>query len=188
MPEWWNWQTQRSQKPWRKLGGSTPPLGTVEYSRTGLPDMSSLIGQKDWSSSRLHKKVTASLQQSTCLAVGERIRKPAVIYLVLTHKWWCTAFVTLNRVSSILTRTSKCRCRIMVITFGFQPEDRSSILRICSTALSSIGQDIWFSSIKVGFDSRQGYKRGYSEIGITIDLHSIIPSSNLGSSTKKVQQ
>ncbi len=51
-------------------------------------------------------------------------------------------------------------------------------------ALSSIGKDIWFSSKKVGFDSRWGYNWGYSITAITMVLQIINWSSILHISTK----
>ena len=71
-------------------------------------DMGSLNGQKDRSTGRLQRILELAYSKVTHVVVGEGIQTPTLIYLVLTHKWWCTAFVTLNRVSSILTRTSKC--------------------------------------------------------------------------------
>ena len=111
-------------------------------SRTGLPDMSSLIGQKDWSPSRLQNKIRiAQIVRALPLKAGDENSKPLLIYLLLTHKWWCTGFVTQNRASSILARSSlKCECRITA-HYSWLPikEWGFDSLHSLKMALSSIG-------------------------------------------------
>ena len=76
MPEWWNWNTRRPQNP--SIESSSLSLGT---------NQSQLIVKQ------------RGLTRRTDTKTGSN-------YLLLTHKWWCTGFVTQNRVGSIPSRSS----------------------------------------------------------------------------------
>ena len=50
-------------------------------------DIGSLIGQKDRSTGRLQKILELAYSKASGSKSEERIRKPALIYLSLKHKW-----------------------------------------------------------------------------------------------------